>query len=75
MRYGNTAPENLRKAGYGSGMLVEFKSGKGVCVHAGSTEWVVGLAPQSEDADTVAITRNVIHRAIAVAKKCAGSKL
>jgi hypothetical protein len=65
VRYGDQSEESLAKAGRGTGMLVEYRNGPGVVVHAGSTEWVMGLRAVNGDADAVTVTRNILNHAIA----------
>ncbi|RVC60571.1 N,N-dimethylformamidase beta subunit family domain-containing protein [Mesorhizobium sp.] len=50
----------LNKVKRTSGMIINFKRGKGEVFHAGSCEWVAGLLKQ--DAMVECVTRNVLDR-------------
>jgi N,N-dimethylformamidase beta subunit-like, C-terminal len=58
--YGAATPETIDKVSRGSGMIAEYKRGKGVVFNAGSCEWVRGL--EAQDPQIVRITRNVLER-------------
>lgn len=55
---GNKA--NVDKVKRGSGMIVNFKRGRGEVFHAGSCEWVAGLL--RNDPMVEQVTRNVLNR-------------
>lgn len=59
-RFGEATPETIARAKRGSGMIVNFRCGKGEVFHAGSGEWVAGLI--REDAAVGQVTRNVLNR-------------
>ena len=44
----------------GAGMIVSFRKGRGEVFHAGTCEWVMGLA--REDQMVMQVTRNVLNR-------------
>jgi len=58
--HGEINPETLALAGRGSGMIVNFRRGKGEVFHAGSVEWVAGLLRRDPQVERV--TRNVLER-------------
>lgn len=58
--FGKVTPENLEKLRYGSGMIVNFRKGKGEVFTAGTCEWVAGLIDR--DPFVERITRNVLDR-------------
>ena len=58
--YGEVTPETLEKVQYGSGMVVEYRRGKGSVVNTGSCAWVQGL--KKRDFFTEQVTRNILNR-------------
>lgn len=60
LRYGSDSAEDRERAARGAGMTVIFSRGPGQVFHAGSCEWVAGLA--AGDAGTCRITHNVLSR-------------
>lgn len=58
--FGNDSEENRKKCRYGSGMIVNFKKGKGEVFHAGSCEWVAGLSNNDPFIDI--ITKNILNK-------------
>ena len=60
MRYGASDENSLARVDRGSGMIVNFSSGKGEVFHAGSTEWIAGLIRRDKVVERV--TRNVLDR-------------
>ncbi|EPE94016.1 N,N-dimethylformamidase beta subunit family domain-containing protein [Rhizobium grahamii] len=58
--FGDASEANLEKLKRGSGMIANFKSGKGEVFHAGSCEWVAGLL--RNDPMVEQVTRNVLTR-------------
>eukprot|EP01044_Picomonas_judraskeda_P019056 COSAG03_NODE_3927_length_1757_cov_2.123040_3_plen_95_part_00 len=61
-RYGDQSAESVELAARGNGMLVEMMVGEegGRVIHAGSTEWCVGLQEGREEPLTERITRNIL---------------
>jgi hypothetical protein len=62
IRFGTSTPDQdqVGTASRGAGMMVHFTLGAGEVFHAGSCEWVAGLA--ARDVMTESITRNVLDR-------------
>ena len=58
--YGAEDEQTLAKVDRGSGMMVNFSSGRGEVFNAGTTEWVAGLI--HNDKAVVQLTRNVLDR-------------
>ena len=58
--YGEATPDAIDKVSRGSGMIAEYRHGKGSVFNAGSCEWVRGL--ESGDQQIERITRNVLER-------------
>jgi hypothetical protein len=58
--HGTAKPETMEKMRRGSGMMVNFRRGKGEVFTAGSCEWVAGLIDR--DPFVERITRNVLDR-------------
>jgi hypothetical protein len=58
--YGDASDENMEKVRYSNGMIVNFRRGKGEVFHAGTCEWVAGLA--RHDPMVERITANVLNR-------------
>jgi len=56
--YSGSAVSN--EASYGSGMVVNFKRGRGEIFNAGTCEWVSGLI--KHDDMTMFVTRNVLNK-------------
>jgi len=57
---GEATPETMAKRRYGSGMIVNFKRGRGEVFTAATCDWVVGL--KDRDPYVERITRNVLDR-------------
>ena len=70
-RYGNAMQETVDLAGMGNVMLVETTVGSkgGRVVHAGSTEWCVGLREGREEPLTELITRNILDGMLGAAAR------
>lgn len=62
--HGEINPETMALASRGSGMIVNFRRGRGEVFHAGSVEWVAGLLRR--DAQVERVTRNVLERYLRV---------
>lgn len=60
LRYARSDEESLDRVDRGSGMIVNFTSGKGEVFHAGTTEWIAGLIRRDKAVEQV--TRNVLDR-------------
>ena len=58
--YGEPSDANLDRIKRGSGMIVNFRRGKGEVFHAGSCEWVAGLLRRDPMVEKV--TANVLDR-------------
>ena len=58
--HGEVTPATIARANRGSGMIVNFRRGRGEVFHAGSVEWIAGLIRQ--DAQVERVTRNVLDR-------------
>jgi hypothetical protein len=58
--HGTATPETMEKMRRGSGMIVNFRKGKGEVFTAGTCEWVAGLIDR--DPFVERITRNVLDR-------------
>jgi hypothetical protein len=74
-RYGNATQESVDLAAMGNGMLVEMAVGGekgGRVVHAGSTEWCVGLQEGREEPLTELITRNILDGMLSRAAEAQG---
>ena len=63
--HGAATPEAMEKMRRGSGMIVNFRKGKGEVFTAGTCEWVAGLLDR--DPFVERITRNVLERFLTVA--------
>ena len=57
---GSTTAEAIEATKRGSGMIVNFRRGKGEVFHAGTCEWVAGLLRRDEM--VIKVTRNVLDR-------------
>ncbi|HEV7252833.1 MAG TPA: N,N-dimethylformamidase beta subunit family domain-containing protein [Mesorhizobium sp.] len=57
---GRSDAEAVERTKRGSGMIVSFPRGKGEVFHAGTCDWVMGLARQ--DPMVAQVTRNVLRR-------------
>ena len=57
---GSTTAEAVEATKRGSGMIVNFRRGKGEVFHAGTCEWVAGLLRRDEM--VIKVTRNVLDR-------------
>ncbi len=58
--HGEVTPETMARAARGSGMIVNFRRGRGEVFHAGSVEWIAGLIRRDPQVEQV--TRNVLTR-------------
>lgn len=58
--HGEATPETIDRVSRGSGLIAEYRRGRGVVFNAGSCEWVRGL--EVGDRQVARITRNVLER-------------
>ncbi len=58
--HGEVTPETMALAARGSGMIVNFRRGRGEVFHAGSVEWIAGLL--RGDPQVERVTCNVLRR-------------